>query len=489
MSLCKSFNEERHGLLFPIIFWMPMKADYDEFIASYDPAEGFFIAKVPGKDKEEYMLYHGNFQYKLKFFEDKETHKPIAFSISYLDPMTQQATLQIASLAVRITGLSKSYFTLIDDLHTVQYTKTLSDFPRALETMDRLFTLAQPAEAPKADPLWERLLNMNKAKRDFDANFTIHWSYTAFRRGDKVGDTHEYIFQIAPPDETIRANEARFEQFQVDSGLKKENEESDSDPSIVTLRKRYITAFDAESGSKKFVEIPTRTVSGQKPRMLRSSIVRLELPGVTHDSHGSPKKLSKSFYKEDSNFNRPWQLVIAVKDASSVTVEEIPASGGTIQEQVSTDYNRYEAALNALIRPTAGQHWPVAEDVVVRHTVAPFDRKKEPIYHSTRLNPQQKAAIKMAVNAPHFCLIQGPPGTGKTTIINEMLYNFIGEGKKVLVCSKGNLAVDNVLEKWIEENKDIPGGHLCTRLGSNSKLQLMKGIITVPISRLKFSLI
>ena len=220
MGLCRSFNAERHSLLFPIIFWASQKAEYDEFIAGYDPAEGFLIAKLPGKEQEEYMLYHGNFQYKLKFFENRETHEPIGFSISYIDPMTQQATLNIASLAVRITGLSKGYFTLIDDLHMVQYTKVLSDFPRALVTLDRLFAAARPAQPPETDPLWERLLEISEAKRDFDANFTIRWPYASFSRGDKVGDTHEYRFQILSPDEAIRVNEARFADFRQKNGQK-----------------------------------------------------------------------------------------------------------------------------------------------------------------------------------------------------------------------------------------------------------------------------
>jgi len=480
MGLCRSFDAKRYNLLFPIVFWMPQKADYDDFIATYDPAEGFLIAKVPGRDREEYMLYHGNLQYKLKFFENKETHEPTGFSVSYLDPITQQSTLNIASLAVRITGLSKGYFTLIDDLHMVQYTKVLSDFPRVLETLDQLFALARPAEAPEVDPLWARLLEISEAKRNFDANFTIRWPYASFRRGDKVGDTHEYIFQISPPDEAIRENEERFAAFRRDNGL--EEKDSQQDPSIATLRKRYISAFDAEVGNKKFIEIPTVGAANGKGRMLRGSIVRIQLPGVTHDQHGTPLKRPRNFYQDSEHFCCPWQLVIAVKDVSAVTVEDIPEKGGQIREQVSTDYDRYRAALQALMNPTTNQHWSVAEQVIVHKTVAPFARTKEPIFRSKRLNPQQKEAIRMAVNAPHFCLIQGPPGTGKTTIINEMLHNFILEGKKVLVCSKGNLAVDNVLEKWIEENTNTPGGHLCTRLGGNSKLLLMKeyapGVIT-----------
>ena len=33
------------------------------------------------------------------------------------------------------------------------------------------------------------------------------------------------------------------------------------------------------------------------------------------------------------------------------------------------------------------------------------------------LNPEQIAALEMAINTPDIALIQGPPGTGKTTVI------------------------------------------------------------------------
>lgn len=472
MSNYKAYPASAYFLQLPIIFWMPMQAEYQEFLRSYTPEDGFLLTKSTVKKNDDsyqlYTLYHGNFRYKLKFFNDKETNLPIGFSVSERQPIGQLDTLAIATRSIRILGLSKAYFTLIDDLHLLQNNYPISNCTSALKTIDRLLEESQPAQMPEVDPLWARLLEISEAKRNFDANFTIRWPYSRFVPGDKLAEAHEYRFMILPPDRVIEENEARFEAFRRENGLA--DQDSQADPSRVTLRKRYISAFDAEIGTKKYIEIAT----ANPRRAMRGSVIRLELPDVTHDSHGNPRKLPENFYKEDRYFDTPWTLVVAVRDDSAVAVEEIPATDGIIQEQVSTDYARYKAALQAFATPLAPQSWSAAEQVIVHHTTAHFTRDKEPVYHSDKLNPQQKAAIKMAINAPDFCLIQGPPGTGKTTIINEMLYNFIAEGKKVLVCSKGNLAVDNVLEKWIEENKERPDGHLCVRLGSNSRLLMMK---------------
>lgn len=63
------------------------------------------------------------------------------------------------------------------------------------------------------------------------------------------------------------------------------------------------------------------------------------------------------------------------------------------------------------------------------------------------INPGQQAAVKLILAAPQVALVQGPPGTGKTTVIGEAIYQLTRMGKRVLLASQANLAVDNALEK------------------------------------------
>lgn len=68
-------------------------------------------------------------------------------------------------------------------------------------------------------------------------------------------------------------------------------------------------------------------------------------------------------------------------------------------------------------------------------------------------NPQH-LAVKKAVGNQNILLIQGPPGTGKTTVITEVVKQLVRNKERVLVTSQTHVAVDNVLERIIEE-KDI----------------------------------
>lgn len=63
------------------------------------------------------------------------------------------------------------------------------------------------------------------------------------------------------------------------------------------------------------------------------------------------------------------------------------------------------------------------------------------------LNDDQKLAVRKIISTPDLGMVQGPPGTGKTTMIAEATWQFVRRGKKVLLVSQANLAVDNALER------------------------------------------
>jgi len=72
------------------------------------------------------------------------------------------------------------------------------------------------------------------------------------------------------------------------------------------------------------------------------------------------------------------------------------------------------------------------------------------------LNEGQRRAAARALTAPDLCLIQGPPGTGKTTVIADICLRAAIDGKRVLVASQTNLAVDNALARLSEASAVRP---------------------------------
>jgi hypothetical protein len=66
---------------------------------------------------------------------------------------------------------------------------------------------------------------------------------------------------------------------------------------------------------------------------------------------------------------------------------------------------------------------------------------------STEYNDEQICAIRKALVPNSLTSILGPPGTGKTSVIAEIAAQYASEGKRVLISSQSNLAVDNALEK------------------------------------------
>jgi len=62
-------------------------------------------------------------------------------------------------------------------------------------------------------------------------------------------------------------------------------------------------------------------------------------------------------------------------------------------------------------------------------------------------NASQREAVTEAVGGGNkITLIQGPPGTGKTTVIAEIVLQYLKQGRRILLSSQTHNAVDNALE-------------------------------------------
>ena len=78
-----------------------------------------------------------------------------------------------------------------------------------------------------------------------------------------------------------------------------------------------------------------------------------------------------------------------------------------------------------------------------------FDEKEVnsiPVLLLQQSNISQKRAIKKAIEH-RVSIIEGPPGTGKTTTIQSIIANMIVQDKKVVVVSKNNSAIENIVDE------------------------------------------
>lgn len=153
-----------------------------------------------------------------------------------------------------------------------------------------------------------------------------------------------------------------------------------------------------------------------------------------------------------------------------VDIEHLPTTGAlyipfsTVIEQVQLDANNHiqegeSAAKHMDIVLGANSSMGFENDPHTQLMTSLAQRKHPP-------NSSQQQAIIKGLNAKDALLVMGPPGTGKTTVILEWVKSFVAQGKRVLISSQNNKAVDNVLARLLEEpNIDI------IRIGSEVKIQ------------------
>ena len=97
---------------------------------------------------------------------------------------------------------------------------------------------------------------------------------------------------------------------------------------------------------------------------------------------------------------------------------------------------------------------------VASKTTSPLE--PPPALDHSDLNASQLRAVTEAVHCD-LTLCHGPPGTGKTTTIVRIIdqwRRFAEENEKILVSASTNNAVDNVLEKYLSEQRGVETGDI-----------------------------
>ena len=117
-------------------------------------------------------------------------------------------------------------------------------------------------------------------------------------------------------------------------------------------------------------------------------------------------------------------------------------------------YQIQRSALRALREGSSAN--PYLFNIIVNGDFASQKSPMEKMPPFEQFNASQSLAIGYASQVEDLLLIIGPPGTGKTKSIAEISRRHAQLGKRVLITSKNNKAVDNALQKIAEvANLDI----------------------------------
>lgn len=415
---------------FPVVFEKKCDKGYNAFIENYDPAVGFRIV-CTNKEKESYCLYLNSYKFVCHPWVTN-TIGQTGFRINVYEPIEQRDTVTLATKGITIKHLSEENIYYFGDRHIPSFTH--AGFKAVAAALDSRVANIETSDYYTA--FWEYHREIITQKREYEKLRLMAIEYHSIEADSRVEGGNTYTLTVDPLSEIVRKNEEMLKE----RGVAKPEPDDEADvESPEALQKRYLDKLTR----KMNVKLPSSIEGG------------LGILAVT-----------KGFEEKDGR----WLLTVCVADGQNISTTDIKAEG-TLTERLNPEYKHKDNTITEIMQNE--QAWENMNQVVTLKGCEPIEIVENiSLNDNDRFTDNQVEAINKAINTNDFLLIQGPPGTGKTTIIAKMVDNFVGKNQKVLICSKNNLAVDNVLDKWIEINQKRFENHLCIRLGDEDSIKI-----------------
>eukprot|EP00934_Nitzschia_sp_Nitz4_P003179 Nitzschia sp. Nitz4//scaffold57_size113557//16663//21714//NITZ4_003983-RA/size113557-snap-gene-0.45-mRNA-1//-1//CDS//3329554822//3169//frame0 len=143
---------------------------------------------------------------------------------------------------------------------------------------------------------------------------------------------------------------------------------------------------------------------------------------------------------------------------SLFTADTARSSGDATARNI-TRLRRFPRLRDFVVRQKVPTFLPIDEDSIFQSIERdiPGCRSQELMRDFQKLNQDQRDAVLKSVSAKDYVLIQGMPGTGKTSTLGYIARLFAASGKRVLITSYTNSAVDHVMQKLASDGLDKLG--------------------------------
>lgn len=181
---------------------------------------------------------------------------------------------------------------------------------------------------------------------------------------------------------------------------------------IVPANDKRFLAFTAD----EYVRVSTRT---------RSAIAAGYVRSVTRDTIAVTleRNLLRTYPRE--------RFILDSVESNTMMRKNTANLGRLLDDSAPT--NRLRALIIDRVPPTFRPGPPIVFDEITEST----------------MNPEQNAAVQLALNANDYMLLRGLPGTGKTKTIATLVLLLFMQKKRVLITSHTHSAVDTLLERIV----------------------------------------
>lgn len=274
------------------------------------------------------------------------------------------------------------------------------------------------------------------------------------KKSEKKADTKDLESKIAEDRRELKSLNTAIQEYE---GLRKRVEEISSQIEGLGARYDIDGAVEEELGRMRSVREKALTDAKRE----ESEGIRSAELGRIRKEEEEKAKLDIQTRKEEAIENDSiarFTLYFEIDVEESDSIEALAntyASAMVSGMQLRKDFTgeraiiwRQEEAINNLWRGYVKNPFlatslfsPASEG---RYRTAEIDDGQ---FYLSNLNESQKEAVRKAVSSNGMFLIQGPPGTGKTQVIAEITAQLVKSGKKVLIASENNKAVDNAFSR------------------------------------------